>query len=176
MSGHNKWSQIKNQKAKTDGQKSKIYSKHARLIALEAKKAGSNLLSPSLTAAIERAKKENVPRDVIDRAVKKGGETGGAAMESIVYEAYGPGGCAIIIEALTENRNKAAQEVKHILSKNGFSIATPGSASWAFTRENMEWIPNMTVDLSDEDLATLGKLTDELEDNDEVQNVYTNAE
>ena len=176
MSGHNKWSQIKNQKAKTDGQKSKIYSKHARLIALEAKKAGSNLLSPSLTAAIERAKKENVPRDVIDRAVKKGGETGGATMESITYEAYGPGGCAIIIEALTENRNKAAQEVKHILSKNGFSIATPGSASWAFTRENMEWIPNMTVDLSDEDLVTLGKITDELEDNDEVQNVYTNAE
>ena len=176
MSGHNKWSQIKNQKAKTDGQKSKIYSKHARLIALEAKKAGSNLLSPSLTAAIERAKKENVPRDVIDRAVKKGGETGGVAMESINYEAYGPGGCAIIIEALTENRNKAAQEVKHILSKNGFAIATPGSASWAFTRENMEWIPNMTVDLSDEDLAILGKLTDELEDNDEVQNVYTNAE
>lgn len=176
MSGHNKWSQIKNQKAKTDGQKSKIYSKHARLIALEAKKAGSNLLSPSLTAAIERAKKENVPRDVIDRAVKKGGETGGAVMESINYEAYGPGGCAIIIEALTENRNKAAQEVKHILSKNGFAIATPGSASWAFTRENMEWIPNMTVDLSDEDLTILGKLTDELEDNDEVQNVYTNAE
>ena len=97
-------------------------------------------------------------------------------MESINYEAYGPGGCAIIIEALTENRNKAAQEVKHILSKNGFAIATPGSASWAFTRENMEWIPNMTVPLSDEDLVALEKLTDELEDNDEVQNVYTNAE
>ena len=176
MSGHNKWSQIKNQKAKTDGQKSKIYSKHARLIALEAKKANGVLSSPSLAAAIDRAKKENVPRDVIDRAVKKGGETGGATMESINYEAYGPGGCAIIIEALTENRNKAAQEVKHILSKNGFAIATPGSASWAFTRENMEWIPNMTVPLSDEDLVTLEKLTDELEDNDEVQNVYTNAE
>lgn len=176
MSGHNKWSQIKNQKAKTDGQKSKIYSKHARLIALEAKKAGTNLLSPSLTAAIERAKKENVPRDVIDRAVKKGSETGGVEMESINYEAYGPGGCAIIIEALTENRNKAAQEVKHILSKNGFQIATPGAATWAFTRENMEWVANMTVPLSDEDLVTLEKIVDELEDNDEVQSVYTNAE
>ena len=176
MSGHNKWSQIKNQKAKTDGQKSKIYSKHARLIALESKKANGVLSSPSLAATIDRAKKENVPRDVIDRAIKKGGESGGAVMESINYEAYGPGGCAIIIEALTENRNKAAQEVKHILSKNGFAIATPGSASWAFTRENMEWIPNMTVPLSDEDLVALEKLTDELEDNDEVQNVYTNAE
>lgn len=176
MSGHNKWSQIKNQKAKTDGQKSKIYSKHARLIAMEAKKAGSNLLSPSLSAAIDRAKKENVPKDVIDRAVKKGSESGGEQMESITYEAYGPGGCAIMIDALTENRNKAAQEVKHILSKNGFQIATPGSASWAFTRENMEWVPNMTVDLSDEDLITLEKLTNDLEDNDEVQSVYTNVE
>lgn len=176
MSGHNKWSQIKNQKAKTDGQKSKIYSKHARLIAMEAKKAGTNLLSPSLTAAIDRAKKENVPRDVIERAVKKGGESGSDQMEAITYEAYGPGGCAIIIDALTENRNKAAQEVKHILSKNGFQIATPGSASWAFTRENMEWVPNMTVDLSDEDLVILEKLTNDLEDNDEVQSVYTNVE
>jgi len=176
MSGHNKWSQIRVQKAKTDGQKSKIYSKHARLIALEAKAAGTNLLSPSLTAAIERAKKENVPKDVIDRAVKKGGESGGEQMEAITYEAYGPGGCAIMIDALTENRNKAAQEVKHILSKNGFSIATPGSASWAFTRENMEWVPNMTVDLSDEDLLVLEKLITDLEDNDEVQSVYTNVE
>ena len=176
MSGHNKWSQIKNQKAKTDGQKSKIYSKHARLIAMEAKKAGTNLLSPSLSAAIDRAKKENVPKDVIDRAVKKGNESGGEQMEAITYEAYGPGGCAIMIDALTENRNKAAQEVKHILSKNGFQIATPGSASWAFTRENMEWVPNMTVDLSDEDLAVLEKLTNDLEDNDEVQSVYTNVE
>ena len=176
MAGHNKWKQIKNQKAKTDAQKSKVYSKYARLIALESKLAGGVLSAPSLVATIERAKKENVPKDVIDRAVKKGGESGGAAMESITYEAYGPGGCAIVIEALTENRNKAAQEVKHILSKNGFAIATPGSATWAFTRENMEWNPNMTVPLSDEDLVTLEKLVEELEDNDEVQNVYTNAE
>jgi YebC/PmpR family DNA-binding regulatory protein len=176
MSGHNKWSQIRVQKGKTDGQKSKVYSKYARLIAMEAKKAGANLLSPSLSAAIDRAKKENVPKDVIDRAVKKGGETGADQMEAITYEAYGPGGCAIMIDALTENRNKAAQEVKHILSKNGFQIATPGSASWAFTRENMEWVPNMTVDLSDEDLLVLEKLTNDLEDNDEVQSVYTNVE
>lgn len=176
MAGHNKWKQIKNQKAKTDAQKSKVYSKYARLIALEAKLAGGVLSSPSLVATIERAKKENVPRDVIDRAVKKGGETGSAQMESITYEAYGPGGCAMIIDALTENKNKAAQEVKHILSKNGFALATPGSASWAFTKTGMEWTPNSTMELGDEDLATLEKLVEELEDNDEVQNVYTNVE
>lgn len=176
MSGHNKWSQIKNQKGKTDAQKSKVYSKYARLIALESKIAKGVLSSPALAATIERAKKENVPKDVIERAIKKGGETGNAEMEAITYEAYGPGGCAIIIDALTENRNKAAQEVKHILSKNGFSIATPGSASWAFTKTNMEWVPNMTTPLEDADLETLEKLVAELEDNDEVQNVYTNAE
>jgi transcriptional/translational regulatory protein YebC/TACO1 len=173
MAGHNKWKQIKNQKAKTDGQKSKLYSKYARLIALEAKKSGG-AMSTSLIAVIDRAKKEDVPKDVIDRAVKKSAEA--KELETIVYEAYGPGGTAIIIEALTENRNKAAQEIKHILKENGSDIAAIGSASWAFTRENMEWKPNMTVPLEDADLAKLQKLVEELEDNDEVQTIYTNAE
>ena len=176
MSGHNKWSQIKRQKEKTDGKKSQVFSKFAKLITDEAKKAGGNRDASGLKSAVERAKAANMPTDNIERAIKKASGEGVGAMESIVYESYGPGGCAMMIEALTTNRNKAAQEVKHILSKNGFQIATPGSASWAFTRENMEWVPNMTVDLSDEDLTILGKLTDDLEDNDEVQSVYTNVE
>ena len=98
-------------------------------------------------------------------------------MESIIYEAYGPGGVAIIIEALTDNRNKAAGEVKHILADNGSALAAPGSASWAFTKSVEEgFVPNMTIPLSDEDGAKLEKLIDELDDNDEVQEVYTNAE
>src|SRR5258708_5544612 len=100
MSGHNKWSKIKRQKEKTDGQKSKIFGKMVRLITVEAKKAGGNVSSPGLKAAIEKAKSMNVPNDNIDRAVKKFAE-GGLEMEHIVYEAYGPGGCAMIIEALT---------------------------------------------------------------------------
>ena len=175
MSGHNKWSQIKRQKGKTDAQKSKVFTKYAKLISVEAKRAGSTS-SPSLLAIIENAKKENVPKDVIERAIKKGTEVGGATMESITYECYGPGGTAIVIEALTDNRNKAVQEVKHILVKNGFAIAGPGSATWAFTKNHGEWNPNMTVPLSDEDLLILEKLVDELEDNDEVQSVFTNAE
>ena len=97
-------------------------------------------------------------------------------MESITYEAYGPGGCALIIEALTTNRNKAAQEVKHILSDSGFELAAPGSASWAFTKEAGEWKPNMTVPVSEEDGKVLEDLIEKLEENDEVQDVYTNAE
>jgi transcriptional/translational regulatory protein YebC/TACO1 len=175
MSGHNKWSQIKHRKAKTDGVKSKLYSKYSKLISAEAQKVKGDKNSPSLRALIERAKSEDVTNEVIERAVKKASEPG-AALESIIYEAYGPGGCALMIEALTTNKNKAAQEVKHILSENGFSLAAPGSASWAFAREGAAWKPTMTVDLSDADLEILQKLVEALETSEEVQEVYTNVE
>jgi len=175
MSGHNKWSQIKDKKAKTDGVKSKLYSKYSKLISVEAQKVKGDKNSPSLRALIERAKVENVTNDVIERAVKKANELG-SVLESIVYETYGPGGCAIMIEALTTNKNKAAQEVKHILSINGFSLATPGSASWAFKREGTSWVAINTIDLEDIDLEALEKLVEELENNDEVQDVFTNVE
>ncbi len=175
MSGHNKWSQIKHKKAKTDGAKSKLYSKYSKLISAEAQKVKGDKNSPSLRALIERAKSEDVTNEVIERAVKKGNEPG-VALEAITYEAYGPGGCAMIIEALTTNKNKAAQEVKHILSANGFSLATPGSASWAFKREGTNWIATTSVELEDADLGALEKLVDELENNEEVQEVFTNVE
>src|ERR1700722_18393770 len=123
MSGHNKWSKIKRQKEKTDGQKSKIFSKMLKIVTVEAKKAAGNRTSPGLKTAIDKAKAENVPNDNIERAIKK------------ATEAYGPGGTAIIIEALTENRNKAAQEVKHILSDLGYELAGIGAATWAFERQ-----------------------------------------
>lgn len=176
MSGHNKWSKIKRQKAGTDAMKSKIFSKMARAIATASKQVNGDTTSPILRTAIEKAREYNMPIDNIERAVKKGSGAEAEAMETITYEAYGPGGCALVIEALTSNRNKAAQEVKYILSQNGFSLATPGSATWAFTKEGGEWSPTMTVPLSEEDSKTLEKLIDELEDNDEVQDVYTNAE
>ncbi|MEI6478867.1 MAG: YebC/PmpR family DNA-binding transcriptional regulator [bacterium] len=175
MSGHNKWTQIKRQKGVTDAKKSKVFSKHARIISVESKRS-NGISSPGLNQAIENAKKDNVPKDVIDRAIKKGTEVGGESLEQITYECYGPGGCAIIIESLTSNRNKAAQEIKHILSKNGFSLASIGSASWAFKKENNTFIPQTTVDLEDADLEILSKLVDELEENEEVQEVFTNVE
>lgn len=175
MSGHNKWSQIKHKKAKTDGAKSKLYSKYSKLISAEAQKVKGDKSSPSLRAIIDRAKSEDVTNEVIERAVKKGNEPG-AALESIIYEAYGPGGCAMIIEALTTNKNKAAQEVKHILAAHGHPLAAIGSATWAFTREGTIWKPTMTVELSDADLELLEKLVDALDANDEVQEVYTNVE
>ena len=147
-----------------------------RLITVEAKKALGNINSPGLKNAIAKAKEFNVPNDNIERAIKKFSE-GGEVMETIVYEAYGPGGCAIVIEALTENRNKAAQEIKFILSKNGYALAGMGSVTWAFSHiPGGEWIAQSTISLSDEDGEKLSTLVDELEENDEVQDVYTNAE
>ena len=176
MSGHNKWSQIKRQKGVSDAKKSKIFSKFGRLLVIEAKKAGGNLASPSLKAVIDRAKAANMPNDTIERALKKGATDNSAQMESITYEAYGPGGCAIIIEALTDNRNKAAQEIKFILSKHGASLAGIGAATWAFEKTSGVWVAKTTVPLEETDIGALEKLVDDLEENDEVQEVFTNAE
>jgi len=174
MSGHNKWSKIKRQKEHTDAEKSKLYSKMVRMISVEAKLAGGNINSPGLRAAIDKARSANVPSDNIERAIKKAAAV--QDMESITYEAYGPGGCAIIIEALTSNRNKAAQEIKHILSSHGIELAAIGSATWAFEKSKDGWQPKTTIALEEKDGEKLSLILDELEENDEVQEVYTNAE
>jgi YebC/PmpR family DNA-binding regulatory protein len=176
MSGHNKWSKIKHKKGATDAAKSKIFSKMAKLISTASKEAKGDVTSPTLRAAIDKAREHNMPADNIERAVKKGSSADAASLEAITYESYGPGGSALIIETLTDSRNRAAQEVKFILSKHGFSLAAPGSATWAFTKEGREWTPSMTVPLSPEDEKVLEALIEELEDNDDVQDVYTNAE
>lgn len=175
MSGHNKWCQIKRQKEKTDAKKSQIFSKMAKMISVEAKLAGSNRDAPGLKSAIEKARAANVPNDNIERAIKKASESG-AGMETITYEAYGPGGVAMIIECLTNNRNKAAQEVKFILSKYGSGLGGIGSVTWAFEKNHSGWVPKTTMPLENTDLENLEKLVDELEANEEVQEVYTNAE
>jgi YebC/PmpR family DNA-binding regulatory protein len=183
MSGHNKWSKIKRQKGASDAAKSKIFSKMAKLISTASKQVKGDVTSPTLRAAIEKAREFNMPADNIDRAVKKGAGGESEAMEAITYEAYGPGGSALIIEALTSNRNKAAQEVKHILTKHGFELATPGSALWAFNKTNdpstslgASWTPTVSVPISPDDGSILDKLIEDLEDNEEIQDVYTNAE
>ena len=178
MSGHNKWAQIKHKKAITDAKKSKIFSKLVRFISVEAKLSGGKE-SPGLRAAIEKAKKVNMPGDVIERAIKKATEPG-AHMDAVMYEMHGPGGVGIIVEVLTDNKNRTVQDIKHILVKNGFLLGGIGSAVWAFqkekTPEGLVWKPNMLIPLSDADLELLDKLVEELEENDDVQEVFTNAE
>jgi len=175
MSGHNKWSKIKNKKAVTDAAKSKIFSKMVKLISTASKQVGGDATSPILRAAIEKAREYNMPALNIERAVKSGVSSDAEALEAIIYETYGPAGSALIIETLTTNRNKAAQEIKFILSKHGFALATPGSATWAFAKESGVWKPKTVIPLSETDGKILEALIEELEDNDEVQDVYTNA-
>ncbi len=175
MSGHSKWAQIKRQKGAEDAKKSKVFGKLGSLIATESKKANGDVNSPGLRMLIEKAKKENMPKDTIERAIKKGAGGEAETTEALTYEGYGPGGCALIIEAFTSNRNKAAQEIKHILTRSGGSLAAQGAAAWAFTKTEDGWEPNSTIPLSDEDGAILSTIIEDLEGNDEVQDVYTNA-
>jgi len=176
MSGHSKWSTIKHKKAAADAKRGKEFSKLARLITVESKLCGGDPSSPSLKAVIDKAKAANMPKENIERAISKGKGGEGGNMTAITYELYGPGGVAILADTLTDNNNRTNAELKHLVSKLGYQMAEPGAASWAFTKDNMEWVPTTTVPISDDDADKLGTLVDALEDHEDVQNVYTNAE
>lgn len=176
MSGHNKWSKIKHKKGAADAKKSKVLSKYSKLIALESKSAGGDVNAPGLRAVIERAKRESMPKDNIDRAVAKGKGGDAVHFEEVLYETYGPGGTPILITALTDNNNRTSSEVKHILSKAGYALGAPGSAAWAFTKTHEAYVPNMLTELSDSDGEKLATLIETLEENDDVQDIYTGAD
>ena len=160
--------------ADNNEKKSKIFGKLARLISMEAKKSGGNLNSPGLKSAIEKARKENMPNDNIERAIKK---TDGAEMTPILFEFYGPGGVGILATGLTDNINRTSQEMRHLLDINGTSLGGAGSVAWNFTK-NTEgvWVANMKTTLSEEDREKLSQLVDALEENEDVQGVYTSVE
>ena len=177
MSGHNKWSKIKHKKASTDAAKSKIFAKISKLITSESKKVMGNTSSPGLKSAIEKAKSVNMPNDNIERAVKKGLGNDAGTMESITYETYGPGGAAIVIETLTDNKNRTAGEIKHILSKNNLELASIGSALWAFEKDHSgALVAKNKIEIGDKEMEDLEILIEALEENDDVQNVYTNTD
>ena len=175
MAGHSKWTQIKRQKEKTDAARSATFGKLARRITIESKKAGGDTNAPGLRAAIETAKAANMPKENIERAVVKGTLAEAGSLESVVYECYGPGGAAIVIDVLTDNRNRTAQEIKHLLSKNDIALAAPGSALWAFEKTTEGYTPKTTVKLSETDDAALMQLMEQIDAHDGVQDVYTNA-
>ena len=176
MSGHSKWSQIKRQKGVTDAARSRVFSRYARLITMEAKKASGILTAPGLASAIARAKAENMPKDNIERAVAKGASKDSGNLEQVVYEAYGPAGVAIIIDALTDNKNRTTPEIKHLFSKMGFEVAAPGAASWAFNKVGNAYIPNEPLnDVSGADEEKLGNILEALDEHEDVQQVFTNA-
>jgi YebC/PmpR family DNA-binding regulatory protein len=177
MSGHSKWSQIKRQKGVSDAAKSRTFSRFARVITLESKKASGNITSPGLSAIIERAKAVNMPRDNIERAVAKGTAKDASAVEQVAYEFHGPSGVAIIATAFTDNKNRTTQEIKHLLLKNGYELGAPGTAAWAFSKfPDGRFSPNEPlVTASSEDEGKLGDILTLLDEHDDVQEVFTNA-
>jgi YebC/PmpR family DNA-binding regulatory protein len=136
VSGHSKWTQIKRKKAAQDQRRGKVFSKALRAIEVAAREGGGNLGgNPTLASAIEQARAADVPIDNIDRAIKRGtGEIEGVRYEPAVYEGYAPGGVAVLVQALTDNRNRTGQEVRHVFTRMGGNLGDPGSVGWMFDR------------------------------------------
>jgi YebC/PmpR family DNA-binding regulatory protein len=239
MSGHSKWATTKHKKAVVDAKRSKLFAKLIKNIEVAARTGGGDMdANPTLYDAVYKAKKNSVPNDNIDRALKRGSgvEAGGADYITIMYEGYGPNGVAVLIECLTDNRNRAASDVRVAMTRNGGSMADPGSVSYLFSRKGVvivpkgelteddllehvldagaeevndlgeafeivsaagdvvavrtslqgagidyesadtSFLPSMQVEVDEDTARKVFKLIDALEDNDDVQNVYVNAD
>jgi YebC/PmpR family DNA-binding regulatory protein len=171
MSGHSKWATTKHKKAVIDSRRGKLFAKLIKNIEVAAKMGGGDSAgNPTLFDAIQKAKKSSVPNDNIDRAVKRGSgaEAGGADYQTIMYEGYAPGGVALLIECLTDNRNRAAMEVRTATSRNGGSLADPGSVAYLFNRKGVVVLPKSQEgkEVSEDDVleATLDAGAEEVSD------------
>jgi YebC/PmpR family DNA-binding regulatory protein len=238
MSGHNRWSKIKHKKGASDAKKSKVWTKVIKEITVAARSSGDINGNPRLRAAVDKARSVNMPNDTIDRAIKKGtGELGGVTYEEFNFEAYGPGGTAILMEIMTDNRNRTTGEIRSTLTKNNGNLGSSGSVAYMFKKygivvydkasvdENkvtdaaielgaddvkaegdaltvitepkeferirdglkaaglpdpvsaeVSMVPQNKVHLTGRDAEVALKLLDALEDNDDVQNVYSNLD
>lgn len=173
MSGHSKWSNIKNRKGKQDAVKGKIFTKMAKLIAVAAREGGGDPeMNAKLRDAIAKAKAANMPNDNVDRAVKKGtGELGDAIFEEIAYEGYGPGGVAVIVSALTDNKNRTAADVRHAFDKNGGNLGTNGCVGFLFAKSGRIMVEKS--DAIDEDELMMLALDAGAEDMEVAEDGYT---
>jgi YebC/PmpR family DNA-binding regulatory protein len=238
MSGHSKWSTIKRKKAAVDAKKGKIFTKLIKEITVAARLGGSDAdANPRLRLAVDNAKSANMPMDNIDRAIKKAvGELEGVSYLELTYEGYGPGGVAVLVESVTDNKNRTVAEVRHLLNKNGGSLGESGSVAWMFDRKgvitlpkqdktedeimelileagaedlqveedffeiasavedfdnvrktlsennleienaSLQWVAKNSVAVNGENSEKLIKMIDALEDCDDVQNVFSNAD
>jgi YebC/PmpR family DNA-binding regulatory protein len=157
MSGHSKWATIKRKKALIDSKRSKAFAKHIKAIEVAARNGGADPAgNPTLYDAIAKAKKNSVPSENIDRALKRasGAEAGGSNYETIMYEGYGPGGVAFLIECLSDNRNRVASDVRVAVTRNGGTIADPGSVAYMFNRKGVLIVKKQQVgrEVSEDDL------------------------
>lgn len=178
MSGHSKWHSIKHKKAAVDKKRGKIFTKHAKLVAIAARGGGDPNMNPSLRMAIENARAENMPYDNIERAIKKGtGESKDAAqIEEIFYEGYGPGGVALYIETLTDNRNRTVSSVKLIMSKKGGNMGSSGSVGYMFQKKGLIEVSPEGKNRDEVELKAIDAGANDFKELEESIEIYTDAQ
>jgi len=162
MAGHNKWSKVKHVKAKEDAKKSKIFTKHVRAIMTAARQGGGNIdTNAALRLAVERAKADSMPMQNIQRAIDKAtGNLDGVTLSEVSYEGYGPGGVAIMVECLTDNKNRTVAEIRHAFKKAGGSLGTSGSVAWMFEKKGVIVVSKSDKDEEVEEAAIEGGAED----------------
>jgi YebC/PmpR family DNA-binding regulatory protein len=179
MSGHSKWATTKHKKAVVDAKRGKLFAKLIKNVEVAARSGGADPAgNPTLYEAVQKAKRNSVPSENIDRAVRRGAglDAGGAAWESVTYEGYAPGGVAVLVECLTDNRNRAAADVRTALTRNGGSMADPGSVSYLFNRKGVVIVPKAAGVTEDDVLAAvLDAGAEEVEDLGESFEVVSEA-
>lgn len=174
MAGHSKWANIQHRKGRQDAKRGKEFTKAAKEIIIAAKNGGDPAGNPRLRAAIAAAKTINLPKDKIEAAIRKGtGQDGGDDLTEIIYEGYGPGGVAILIEVATDNRNRSIADLRHLMSKNGGSMGESGSVSWMFERKGI--IIFNKNDYSEDELmeVALSAGADDLHDEGDLWEIHT---
>ena len=176
MSGHSKWATIKHKKAATDQKRAKVFAKLIRQVEVAAREGGGDPdANPTLRTFFQKARDASIPLDTIERAVKRGtGDLEGVVYDQITYEGYGPNGVAVLMEVLTDNRNRAASDVRNALTKNGGSAAEPGAVSWQFDRKGVIIVPR-SVPEDDLMLAALDAGAEDITDEEDVWQVLTAA-
>lgn len=178
MAGHNKWKQIKERKGVQDAKKSQNFAKLASAIVIAAREETNPDFNPRLRTLIDKARELGMPQDNITRAIERASSRE-EALESLLLEAYGPGGTAILIEAITPSKNKTIAEIKHLLKEHNGKWAEPGSVRWAFettSGESQSWTAKFTQQVTEPEKEVLQKIIEILEEHEDVQKVYTNAQ
>jgi YebC/PmpR family DNA-binding regulatory protein len=179
MSGHSKWSSIKRKKGAVDEKRGRMFSKLLRAIEVAAREGGVNVEgNMTLASAVQKARDYSVPVDNIERAIKRGaGETGGARFEEVIYEGYGPAGVAILVEAMTDNRNRTSQDVRHTFSRLGGNLGDPGSVAWMFDRRGVIQLEKATAPDEDRILEIIVEEgADDLHDEGDQWEIVTEPE
>ncbi|MCR4430787.1 MAG: YebC/PmpR family DNA-binding transcriptional regulator [Tepidanaerobacteraceae bacterium] len=179
MSGHSKWANIKHKKAKVDAQKGKLYTKFSKMIIVATREGGPDPNANSrLKDIIEKAKEANMPNENIMRAIKRGsGELGGADYEEITYEGYGPGGAAILLDVMTDNRNRTAAEMRHIFDKHGGNLGEAGCVAWMFDKKGLFIIEkNENTDVDNIMMVAIDSGADDVEEQDDSIEITTSPE